>query len=166
MDIIDHHGIAVNTEVIEKPEQDLVTKYINPNDIVLELGARYGSVSCIINSKLNCKTNQISVEPDDRVWQALERNKAKNSCHFHIIKGFISSKPLGLTNLEDCLGGYGSTFIEQPDSTISSYTIKEIQQKYNFKKNFNVLVADCEGFLEIFFKENPNFFKRSTSHYI
>ena len=32
----------------------------------------------------------------------------------------------------------------------------DIGEKYNL--NFNVLVADCEGFLERFFDENPNFY--------
>ena len=31
-----------------------------------------------------------------------------------------------------------------------------IKKIYNLK--FNVLVADCEGFLEVFFEENPNIF--------
>ena len=55
MNIIDLNGNKVDIEQIEKPEQDLVEKYILKNDIVLELGARYGSVSCIINSKLTNK---------------------------------------------------------------------------------------------------------------
>ncbi len=48
--------------------------------------------------------------------------------------------------------GYASTFIEQ-ESSIPSYTIKEVTDL-----TFNVLVADCEGFLEIFFDENPTFY--------
>jgi len=55
MIFIDLHGNYIDTEHIEKPEQDLAKKYIKKNDIVLELGARYGTVSCIINSKLNNK---------------------------------------------------------------------------------------------------------------
>ena len=34
--------------------------------------------------------------------------------------------------------------------------MEEIKKKYNLQ--FNVLVADCEGFLERFFDENPNFY--------
>ena len=60
---------------LEKQEQNLAKKYIKENDIVLELGARYGSVSCVINSKLSNKNNQVSVEPDSIVWEALEKNK-------------------------------------------------------------------------------------------
>ena len=156
MNILDLYGNKVDVEHIEKNEQDLANYFILENDIVLELGARYGSVSCIINSKLNNKKNQVVVEPDDRVWDALERNKVNNNCEFNIVKGFISNKKLDLTNLDVCLGGYGSTFIESNDTKIPSYSLDEITNKYNLK--FNVLVADCEGFLEVFFDENPFFY--------
>ena len=153
--IVDECGNKVDTENIEKPEQDLANKYINETDIVLELGARYGSVSCIINSKLNNKNNQVVVEPDNRVWDALEINKYTNKCEFNIVKGFISNKNLDLVNLDDC-NGYGATFIENNNTRIPSYSLDNIKNKYNL--NFNVLVADCEGFLEIFFDENPEFY--------
>ena len=156
MNIVDLFGNKVDIQNIEKPEQDLVNEYILENDVVLELGARYGSVSCIINSKLNNKKNQVVVEPDDRVWDALEKNKNSNNCEFNIVKGFISNKKLGLTNLNVYLGGYGATFIENNDTTIPSYSLEEITNTFNL--NFNVLVADCEGFLEVFFDENPSLY--------
>jgi FkbM family methyltransferase len=156
MDIRDEFGNSVNIAELEVAEQELARQYIEENDIVFELGARYGSVSCIINSKLNCKTNQVVVEPDQRVWNALERNKKVNKCDFHIIKGFVSSRKLGLTNLDDWYGGYGATYIVKDNSDIPSYSMEDIQAKFNLK--FNVLVADCEGFLEVFFNENPNFY--------
>lgn len=156
MDIRNQYGESIDIASIERREQDLANEYIEETDTVFELGARYGSVSCIINSKLKCKTNQVVVEPDERVWEALERNKKANNCEFHIVKGFVSAEKLGLTNLDNYYGGYGSTYIVQDDSQIPSYTMKEINEKYNLK--FNVLVADCEGFLERFFDENPTFY--------
>jgi FkbM family methyltransferase len=156
MNIIDLYGNKVDIEHMEKQEQDLASQYILENDIVLELGARYGSVSCVINSKLNNKNNQVVVEPDDRVWDALEKNKVNNNCEFNIVKGFISNKKLDLTNLDSWFGGYGATFIESNDTKIPSYSLDEITKKYNL--TFNVLVADCEGFLELFFDENPDFY--------
>ena len=153
MDIEDENGNKVSLQHFEVDEQELARFLIEESDIVLELGARYGSVSCIINSKLKCKTNQVSVEPDDRIWAALERNKKVNNCDFHIVKGFVSKKKLGLIPL-----GYATTSIEQEESTIPSYSLEAIQEKYNLK--FNVLVADCEGFLETFFDENPEFIKQ------
>lgn len=155
MKIVDLRGKKINTNKIEKPEQDLANKYILETDVVLELGARYGSVSCVINSKLNNKNNQVVVEPDERVWEALEINKNNNNCEFNIVKGFISNKKLDLTNLNVCFNGYGSTF-ENNNTKIQSYSLDEVIKKYNL--NFNVLVADCEGFLEVFFDENPDFY--------
>jgi len=137
---------------VEVSEQQLAREYILPNDIVFELGARYGSVSCCINKKLNIKTNQVVVEPDQRVWDTLENNKKINNCEFHIIKGFVSNLKLSLTD-ELSYNGYGTTTIKNDQSIIPSYTLESI----NFGLSFNVLVADCEGFLEIFFDENPNF---------
>ena len=95
------------------------------------------------------------MEPDERVWTALEQNKHANNCNFHIVKGFVSAKKLGLTFLDRCKG-YGTTYIVQDDSSIPSYTMENIYKQYNLK--FNVMVADCEGFLEFFFDENPNFY--------
>lgn len=158
MDIKDQYGRQIDIANMEKDEQELSKKYIKENDVVLELGARYGSVSCIINSKLNCKTNQVVVEPDDRVWEALERNKNVNNCDFHIVKGFVSAKKLALTNLDNWYGGYASTYIVNDETKIPSYTLEEITEKYNL--NFNVLIADCEGFLECFFDENPGFYDK------
>jgi len=155
MDIRDQNGTSIDIAHVEKTEQELAKQCIEENDIVFELGARYGSVSCVINSKLKCKTNQVVVEPDERVWEALERNKKANGCEFHIVKGFVSSKKLGLTEINSH-NGYGTTSVEDSSSSIPSYSMEEINIKYNL--TFNVLVADCEGFLELFFDENPTFY--------
>jgi FkbM family methyltransferase len=156
MDIRDQHGKSIDINNVENVEQDLAREYILENDVVLELGARYGSVSCTINSKLNNKTNQVVVEPDDRVWEALELNRARNNCHFNIVKGFISNRKLDLTNIDNHFGGYGATYIETNNTNKISYTLQSVKEQYNL--NFNVLIADCEGFLEIFFDENPEFY--------
>jgi FkbM family methyltransferase len=157
MDIKDENDKAIDVNTVEKTEQDLARQFIEENDVVLELGARYGSVSCIINSKLINKKNQVSVEPDERVHKALERNKQANNCEFNIVKGFISGKKLNLTEINS-YEGYGTKSIEDNNTTIPSFTLDEIKMKYNL--NFNVLVADCEGFLETFFDENPNFYDK------
>jgi FkbM family methyltransferase len=155
MKFVNQYGIFIDTTKIEVEEQKLAKIYIEEDDVVLELGARYGTVSCIINSKLKNKTNQVVIEPDERVWNALEINKHTNNCEFHIVKGFLSKKKLGLTEVNS-YNGYGTTSIENKDSKIPSFSLEEIKEKYNL--NFNVLVADCEGFLETFFDENPTFY--------
>ncbi len=74
---------------IEIDEQRMADQYIRPDDVVLELGARYGTVSCIINHKLNNKNNLVVVEPDNRVWDVLENNMKNNNGILNVAKVFI-----------------------------------------------------------------------------
>lgn len=149
----DENNNIINNNIFEADEQRLADKYIKNHHIVLELGARYGTVSHIINKNISVKTNQVSVEPDSRVWSALEKNKELYNSQYYIVKGFISNKKLSLVN-EDY--GYGTTSVVQENSIIPSYTLNDIQNSYNLK--FNTLVADCEGFLESFLDENSELY--------
>lgn len=149
--IKDENNNMINTLENELEEQYLAYRLIAKTDIVFELGARYGSVSCIINKRLINKQNHVVIEPDSRVWQALDNNNKLNDCNFNIVKGFVSKKKLSLTKLDS---GYGTTSIENINSTINSYTLDEIKNTYSIPF-FTVLVADCEGFLETFLDENP-----------
>jgi FkbM family methyltransferase len=153
MDIINECGEKVDTEVFETREQVHANAFIEPNDVVLELGARYGSVSVVINRKLNNPLNHVAVDPDDRIWECLERNREVNGCKFHILKGVISHRPVMLAEINEC-NGYATTSVHTTEpTTVKSYTLEEVQEMYGLK--FTTLVADCEGFLETFFDENP-----------
>lgn len=158
MQFHDEKGKRIDTATMERIEQEQAEEFITPDCVVLELGARYGSVSCIINKKIANPRNQVSVEPDARVWNALETNMRANGCEFHIVKGFVSRKVLALTNLDAWYGGYGATFSDTSASDIPSYSLEEIESMHNL--SFNTLVADCEGFLERFFDENPHLYKQ------
>jgi hypothetical protein len=59
---------------------------------------------------------------------------------------------------KDAHFGYGTQSYATQNSLIPSYTLEYIQEKYGLI--FNTLVADCEGFLEQFFDENPDFYKQ------
>ncbi len=149
MIIYDENDKLVNTELFEKNEQLLAQQHIVKNDIVLELGGRYGSVSCVIDKILDIKENLFVVEPDPKVWNALEKNKQINDCKFNIINGFISNKKW---NIDNPNAGYSTSCIPDNNSSIPSYSLNEIEEKNNIR--FNVLFADCEGFLETFLDEN------------
>ena len=157
--IYNESGYKVPHLEYERDEQLLVSQYISPSDVVLELGARYGSVSCIINKILTNKKNQVSVEPDSTVWDVLERNKNENKCDFMIYKGIISSK-----NYDLKLNGYGSTVDITNTITnmntihVPNISLDELQKVTGL--TFNVLVADCEGFLETFLNENEILYKQ------
>jgi len=153
MEIYNENAYRVDTEVWENREQIHANGFVEPNDVVLELGARYGSVSVVINRKLNNPLHHVAVDPDSRIWNCLEKNRELNGCKFHILKGVISKTPVKLENVDDCYG-YGTTSVPTTEpTTIRSYTLEEVQTMYGLK--FTTLVADCEGFLGQFFDENP-----------
>ena len=148
-------GVVIQHEKIETREQELAEQYIEPEDCVLELGARYGTVSCCTNKKLNHKHHHVVVEPDSRVWDALEANKTYNECEFFIVKGFVSKKKHSLYNLHAGGAGYATKSKEDENSTLYSIGLDELQMSLHLR--FTVLIADCEGFLETFLDENPFF---------
>lgn len=156
MTIFNEHGEKIDTSTVENREQIHANAFIDPNDVVLELGARYGSVSIVINRKLNNKLNHVAVDPDERIWSILEKNRNDHDCKFHILKGVISKKPVALAELEG-YNGYGTTSVHTTEPTsVQSFTLEEVQELYSLK--FTALVADCEGFLETFFDENPTIY--------
>ena len=156
MEFKDEHGKIIDNLRMERNEQLQAEQYITPGCVVLELGARYGTVSCIINKIVG--SNMVVVEPDDRVHDALEKNMKDNGCDFNIVKGVISRDPLILTNLDNWYGGYGATTVKSDKSSIPRTTLEEVETKYNL--TFNTLVADCEGFLEQFMDENPKLYNQ------
>jgi len=155
MNIIDEKGKRVNYGVYESTEIKMANMFIQPDDYVLELGARYGGVSCTINKKLSNKKNQVVVEPDSRVWDALETNRDNNNCQFEIIKGTISKKPqkiiMNSRKFNDN-NDWATYCCEDSNTNIQNYDLPN--------KPFNVLVADCEGFLETFYRENMELFPK------
>lgn len=153
MNFVDECNSLIDHLHVEKCEQDLATLFIEPYDVVLELGARYGTVSCAINNRLIHPTHQVSVEPQLEVQNALEINRNANKCKFHIWKGFVSKQPV---HLEDY--GYGATFHSGFSEQYPCISLEELQEKYNLK--FDTLVADCEGGLGLFFEQHDWFYSQ------
>ena len=156
---IDHKNKKIDINWLERFEQYDIIKFLPKNSIVLELGARFGTVSCIINRKIANSLHQVSVEPDERVWNALEYNKKNNKCDFNIFKGVISERKKKLSKINDT-DGYGTVTIDSDDLTLEQslnvISFTELEKKYNLK--FNVLVADCEGCLGELLKDNPHLY--------
>jgi len=146
--ILSENNTEIDVRKSEYPEQFLAYNFINYDACVLELGARFGSVSCVINKKLMYKTNQVSVEPDSNIWNVLDFNIKTNNCNIFVHKGIVSTSPKNLI-----LDGYSSFTIPSESTSLNYISVEDLQLKYNLV--FDTLVADCEGFLEIFFDEHP-----------
>ena len=146
LEYYNEYGIKIDHTKIEDTEQRLSEKWTEEDDIVLELGARYGSISCLVNRMIKNKKNHYVVEPDKNVWNALENNMKRNKCDFKIIKGVIGEKKYRLEG-----NGYAMSSVEDNTSDIETFSLPDIA--------FNTLIADCEGYMEIFYNENKQLFK-------
>jgi len=144
--LLNEYGNPVNLNM-EFIEQLLVKKYIKDTDKVLELGARYGSVSITTNKKLQDKKSHYVVEPDKRVWECLENNMKMNNTDFNIIKGIVGNEKCEVVG-----DGYATHTIKTEDTQTECFPLPNV--------DFNVLIADCEGYLETFYDQYPELFDK------
>lgn len=152
---LDENQQFIDNNAIETVEQLQAWVYVPSDAVVLELGARYGTVSCLINHKLSNKKNQVSVEPDPVVIDALTNNKTTHHCDFTIFHGVISKVLMKLE--QDGNNGYGNYCVPSWTSEIKTITLDTLMSETGLQ--FNTLVADCEGFLEQFIFENEEHIK-------
>lgn len=157
IDYYDENDNVINILINERPEQYLANDYILPDMKVLELGARYGTVSCVINNKLENPRNHVVMEPDKTVLNALIKNRKNHESKFTIVNAIISNEPMELV-----LSDYGTYVKDVKDvnnnqSIIKNYTLEHIMKMMNIE--FDTLVADCEGCMCKFLEENEEYVK-------
>lgn len=145
-------GVQIPSKNVEREEQVDATLYIPAHAGVLELGGRYGLAAAAINHQLDNPTHHVVVEPDSSVQDALQRNRDSHNCFYSIVPGVISRKPMYFNSY-----GFSSFCSEVPnDSPVKTMTLEEVKELYGMFQ-FTHLVADCEGGLLDFFKENTEF---------
>ncbi len=141
---IDENGNVVSHKELEVEEQEIASKYIKKDDKVLELGARYGTVSAIILDKISDTKNCVIVDPDTNITQALTNNL--NKCGYEdarIFVGTIGSHKKKIHS-NDSYATYTES-CEGDECNIENMTYDNLQHKYDI--TFNTIVADCEGCL-------------------
>lgn len=127
----------------ERSEFRLIKKFIEPSDVVLELGANIGIMSNIINDLLLNKKNQVSVEANPYLISLLEINKSLNNSMFKIENSLISNKENIFFYVND--NNLSSSIYEKTSNRIevNSISLNELIEKYNI--TFNTLIMDIEG---------------------
>ena len=83
---VDENNVKINNKKFEREEQYMSYDYISPDMTVLELGGRYGTVSCVINNKLENPRKHVVFEPDKNVIPALIKNRNTHKSKFSIVK--------------------------------------------------------------------------------
>lgn len=152
----DHNGDFLDHKTIERWEQFIVKEHILPSDSVLELGGRFGSVSCVINNILDEPMKHIVIEPEEVVIPVLLENRKEHNSFFTVYKNIICSKPKKLI-----CAGYATRAVdctESGDVAMLSITLEEITSHHGF--SFTALVADCEGCMEDFVSNHMDFVRQ------
>jgi len=145
----DEHGQIIDHKNVEREEQLTVLEFVRSDANVLELGARYGTVTCMLDKILKVgKGWVVTSEPDASVHEALYQNLSANGCtRTKVIHSIVGDSPVVLSG-----NGYGTQALKSTRDDhrgqIDNISLKDLQENFGFK--FDTVMADCEGCFEEF----------------
>jgi FkbM family methyltransferase len=140
---INTHFSTFILQKYELSEKYLIEKYIEKDDVVLELGGCLGVTSLLINKQINTKSAHLVFEIDKEKYKFLTKNKKINNSKFQVINGAISdNKKMFYKSSNNFWGGKISPIGKDSDQ-IKTYSLSNIFNEFNL--NFNTLVMDIEG---------------------
>ena len=157
---VDKRGERIDLDAYEARERELASMYIKPHHRVLELGGRYGIVSCHINRLLADPRQHVVIEPDATVIAALYENRQRQGARFDIFFGAVSQVPVVLVDdgSDHEFAGWGNFTTPARSGQGLSVPITDVNTlQRDGGMQFNALFADCEGALETFFLDNNHF---------
>lgn len=120
----------------------------------------------MIAEQLHNSGNLLTVEPDHRVWDSLEENRASHKCSFWLLRGVVGTEPViiqGDSYATRSVQGKGTLhspvhsrcgYHPDPRSTPMNtvYTFEQVQQVTQM--TFSTLLIDCEGCIDFMFRGN------------
>lgn len=89
----------------ERPERELIKKWIVPEDQVIELGACLGIISCATNRQLARPEAHVVVEANPQLIPWIERNRERNGARFTLAHGLLSGTSDGSFYVADLIVG-------------------------------------------------------------
>ncbi len=127
----------------EKEERELIRRWIQPSDSVLELGACLGIVSCVTNKLLSQKSHHVVVEANPLCIPALQRNRELNHSEFRVEHCAVGKPPEAVFYLHPTyiVGGNAQRATDQPVRVPS----KALEQLEREGGPFTALIMDIEG---------------------
>ena len=160
---------------LERHTQWLVNKHIPRDAVVLELGARFGTVSCAISRRLGYSGQVVSVEPDPEAFRSLSTNVLANDCKGEVVHGAVSRQPLysmPAAISRRRAGGYATRTMALSNrqcgegkhcERLSTFTIGQLAERLSDKLGRNVtfdtLVVDCEKCWSTLMQEEASFLR-------
>ena len=138
---------------MEWDEWAMVRALLGPHRRVLEMGARFGTTSCVIASVLNNSGRLVSVEPDQSVHHSLLANRDSHHCRFDVVAGTVGmDAAVSVLRVHPKLGGYGTLTSAASSSNktvgplVDNLPIAELERQAGYQ--FDTLLLDCEGCIQ------------------
>ena len=126
---------------VERPEQELIAKFLPSECCVLEMGGESGTTSLIIDNILKDPSKHVLVEPSLRSIGKLANLKNLYKTSFHVAHGFVGRDRSTHEKLwDEC-------------KKCQMFDLCELENIVNQK--FDVLIIDCEGAFCNIVKEIP-----------
>jgi FkbM family methyltransferase len=133
----------------ESDERELIRKWIQPGDCVIELGACLGVVSCVTNRLLSDKSKHVVVEANPFCIATIYRNRNLNQAGFLIEHCAVGNQSHVTFYLHPVyiVGGSSQRKSDRP----VRLPAKSLRQLENERGPFTALIIDIEGSeLEVF----------------
>lgn len=141
----------------EKEEISLL-KYLDNSDVVLELGACLGVVSCIMNKKLIHSRKHLAVEANPALISVLKKNRQLNNALFCVENCIISKTSNGIFYIGPSLLSSSVYIKTQSKTHVPVKKLSWIKNKH--KLDFTSIIMDIEGSEIEFIRENRPFFNK------
>jgi FkbM family methyltransferase len=142
----------------EREERELIRRWIQPDDRVIELGACLGIVSCTTNKLLRDNTKHVVVEGNPFCIPSLYRNKELNQCGFLIEHCAVDTRPevTFYVHPNYIVGGSSQRASDRP-FRIPAKSLRQLEQE---RGPFTALIIDVEGSEREVFEDSKELLKR------
>ena len=86
--------------MVEEDIYNVLDQVMEEEDVVLEIGSRYGTISCALSQSMGNNGKLVTVEADPSAWEIHQYNKLTHSCSSY------SGKPLATYFLDKICCGF------------------------------------------------------------
>ena len=131
---------------VEWDEWQLVRALVRRNSTVLELGARFGTTSCVLSQAVGPRGVVVAVEPDKTVYPELLSNVRTHRCkNVFVLQGTVGAQRTRILARKG-RGGVGTLTIATSSSNGAALPFMRLPAlEARIGRSFDTLLLDCEG---------------------
>lgn len=174
IDLLNFNNLTQNHKIIKLETSNPILKYIIVDNFIkkiIELSKKYYNNQTEKPDK-HTETNSIYmndiyynssiVDDESEIYENILNNNNDNSAgdyELNIYKGTISTKKSNLSNLNLCLIKSIRTSLNKNTYLVKNKTPNFSIDELKKSNDYNVLIVDCEKFLEFLLENNPEFYR-------